>query len=77
MTENEELLEAIRKYQSCPYVHELTCGNDSSHSSLIGVVIQDTVMLQCPDCDYLQGHVPGVVWSTVDIEIAMKKLLGV
>jgi len=72
---NKELLEAIKKYQSCPYVHELTCGNDSGHSPLKGIEVRGTVMLICPDCDYMQGHVPSVVWSAEDIEIAMKKLL--
>ena len=65
---NKELLEAIRKYQSCPFVHELTCGNDSGHASLKGIEIQGKVVLICPDCEYRQDHVPSFVWLAEDIE---------
>lgn len=69
--ENKELLEAIRKYQSCPFVHELTCGNDSGHTPLKGIVVRGEVILICPDCEYKQEHVPNFVWTAEDIEKAL------
>ena len=69
---NKELLEAIKKYQSCPFVHELTCGNDSGHASLKGIEIKGKVVLICPDCDYIQTHVPDFIWQAEDIEKAME-----
>ena len=74
MTENQKLLEAIKKYQSCPYVHELTCGNNSGHEVLKGIEIKGHVMLICPDCDYTQNLVPNIVWYADDMEEAIKRI---
>ena len=69
---NQELLDAIKKYQSCPFVHPLTCGNDSGHDLLKGIVIRDKVVLICPDCEYTQTHIPNFIWQAEDIEKAME-----
>ena len=74
MTENQKLLEAIKKYQSCPYVHELTCGNNSGHGSLKGIEIKGQVVLICPDCDYQQDWIPNVVWHAEAMEEAIKRI---
>jgi hypothetical protein len=72
---NQQLLEAIRKYQSCPFVHELTCGNDSqNHESLKGIEVKGKVILICPDCDYVQNWIPDFVWLADDIEKAQEHL---
>lgn len=72
-SKNKDLLEAIRKFQSCPYVHEMTCGNDSRHETLKGIEIRGKVVLICPDCDYVQNHVPDFVWGASDHVDAMEK----
>ena len=65
---NQDVLEAIRKFQSCPFVHEMTCGNDSSHESLKGIEIKGKVVLICPDCEYVQNWIPTFIWLAEDIE---------
>jgi hypothetical protein len=70
---NQDLLNAIKKYQSCPFVHELTCANDSqNHEPLKGIEIKGRVVLICPDCEYTQTHIPKIVWTATDIEDAME-----
>lgn len=69
---NKEWLGAIKKYQSCPFVHPLTCGNDSGHDLLKGIVIKGKVMLICPDCDYTQNWIPEYVFTAEDIDKAME-----
>ena len=44
--------------------HPLTCGNDSQkHKNLVGVDAGGITYLKCPDCDYEQFYVPGVVYE--------------
>ena len=69
---NRDLLEAIKKYQSCPFVHELTCGNDSRHEPLKGIEVKGDVILICPTCDYQQKHIPDFIWLAEDIEKSME-----
>jgi hypothetical protein len=72
MTDNHKLLQAIKKYQSCPFVHPLTCGKDSNHENLKGIELKGKVILICPDCDYRQEWVPDFVWQAEEIETAME-----
>lgn len=41
-------------------VHPLTCGNDSNHTVLFPYFNGEKVVLRCPDCDYVQNHLPVV-----------------
>lgn len=53
----------ILKWQSCGFVHPLTCGKNSEH--ILKPKEKDgDVILICPDCDYVQNHVPDVVYET-------------
>jgi len=59
---NRVKLEKITQWQLNPDKHPLTCGNDSSHI-LHGKVDPETntVILVCPECDYVQETIPDVV----------------
>lgn len=55
----DKILERIRKYQEEPVFHELTCGNDSRHAVLKALLtFERGIILVCPDCDYIQTHIP-------------------
>lgn len=63
MTENETILERIRKWQEEPIFHELTCGNDSTHALLKGELREEKVVLVCPSCAYVQTNIPDMFFS--------------
>lgn len=54
-------LQKVRKWQACEFVHPLTCGNNSRHALLVPSIKEGKLVLTCPDCDYRQEHIPGVV----------------
>ena len=58
---NEDIIAAIAKQQSDTRFHPLTCGNDSRHKVLVGVVVDDKVVLKCEDCDYIQKYIPNTI----------------
>ena len=64
MSGNTEIMVKIREWQNCPYVHQMTCGNDSTHGLLEPVDRDGDVILICPDCDYEQDWIPDVVADT-------------
>jgi hypothetical protein len=52
-------LAAIDWHQRQGFLHPLTCGNDSTHTPLVGKLTEgDKPYLECIDCDYLQLWVP-------------------
>ncbi len=48
---------AIRHWQGEPDLHPLTCGNDSTHQ----ILHEDSGVLRCFDCDYMQEFIPPTV----------------
>lgn len=68
-------LEAIEEWQNNSLI-PLTCGNDPNHSKLQGKIIPTgnivyvsgntggEVVLYCPDCDYIQEHIPDDVYES-------------
>jgi len=60
ITGTEKILEKVRAWQACEYVHPLTCGH-GCHTNLEPVVQDNGVILVCPDCDYTQDWIPTVV----------------
>lgn len=52
---------AVQLWQRGEMMHPLTCGNDSSHGSLVAVPVNDGVELWCADCSYRQSHIPPTV----------------
>lgn len=59
---NQDKIRIIKKYQACPYVHQLTCGQDSMHAVLVPEENQGKVVLRCPTCRVVQEHVPEAVY---------------
>ncbi len=63
---NKEKIEAINKWQSCNFVHPLTCGRDKCEEKLepIENEITEVISLICPKCGYKQGEgsIPSVVF---------------
>ena len=55
------IVKRITEWQNNPLLHPLTCGINSRHQLLQPVVHDEKVLLECPDCDYLQTHIPDVV----------------
>lgn len=54
---NEELIKAVEKHQSNPFVHPLTCGVSSSHELLIAEEKDGEVVLVCPTCGHVQKNI--------------------
>lgn len=53
---------AVRRWQSDPAAHRLTCSQDSSHEPLVASRDSDgRLVLRCPDCDYRQTRIPEAV----------------
>lgn len=50
----KEDLDVLEKYQENPFVHPLTCGNNSLHGLLSPRIVSEKMILECPDCDYVQ-----------------------
>ena len=57
---NSEIIEKVKLYQQHPYVHPLTCGNNSMHEALEPFESNGSIMLKCHDCDYTQPLWPGL-----------------
>lgn len=61
---NTAKLRGIEWWQEEGQFHPLTCGYNSRHELLEGrETISGEVYLECPDCGYVQGFVPGVVYD--------------
>lgn len=64
ITELWKKLDEIRTYQNSLATHALTCGNDSTHRVLQPYLHwtgeEHQVYLSCPDCDYIQNHIPHI-----------------
>ena len=60
---NQEIMTAIKHWQSSEKIHPLTCGNDSNHLPLLPFEENGLVVLRCFDCGYRQEHIPRVVIS--------------
>jgi hypothetical protein len=80
-------LDAIEEWQKDKNVHPLTCGNDANHTLLVGEFIKKDgiismgitggIQLKCPDCDYVQSHIPKPVFSAyIDKHMQHKIPLG-
>jgi hypothetical protein len=60
---NEEIIKKIDEYQKNEYVHPLTCGKDSNHEVLKGVINDDKVFLICPTCGWVQSCLPRIIFD--------------
>ncbi len=65
-----EKIKKVTDWQTCDYVHELTCGNDSNHQLLEALYTGTLgVYLSCPTCGYVQLHIPEIVLQSDISEI--------
>jgi len=55
---NQDIIEAVSKWQKSVFIHPLTCCNNSSHKSLIPIELNGKVILKCLDCNYVQETIP-------------------
>ena len=70
---NQEIIEAVRRWQGSGLVHPLTCGNESRHGNLAPVEFERTVVLICPACDYQQRTIPQIVLKMRPDQAALPK----
>jgi len=73
---NEDILKAVCTWQTCGFVHPLTCGNDSNHQVLYPVIRNNKVILKCADCTYTQSWIPDPVLKIYSIAESIKKEYG-
>ena len=75
---HEQLIADVRAHQEAGIYHALTCWNDSSHQLLQAEVRDGAVVLFCPDCDYVQTHIPDLPTSdeTADMKDAYNQLFN-
>jgi hypothetical protein len=55
---NEEIIENVRKWQTCGYVHPLTCNDDKCRADLEPIELSGIVVLRCPVCGLIQDWIP-------------------
>jgi hypothetical protein len=60
-TTNQKIINAIKVWQTNPFLHPLTCGNDSRHRNLEPFDDNGIIKLKCIDCDYIQDFIPECV----------------
>jgi len=58
---NEEIIEAVKRHQSRPYFHPLTCAVSSHHEILEAIERDKRVVLRCPTCGWIQEWIPEFV----------------
>jgi hypothetical protein len=58
---NDEIIEAVRRWQSSTFDHPLTCQQDGHHTKLLPVEMDGQVVLQCPACSSVERYIPEVV----------------
>ncbi len=62
---NREIIKRVKKWQRAGYVHPLTCRANSSHPVLKPELRGRKVVLVCPECNYVQEHIPTIVLEGV------------
>ncbi len=55
---NQAIIRIVSKYQACPFVHPLTCAENSLHAELIPEERDGRVVLVCPTCNHVQESIP-------------------
>lgn len=69
---NAEKIENIRAWQSCPYVHQLTCLVESKHALPEPMEKQGRVILKCPIRGYEQERIPEI--TTMKVRLSEKDM---
>lgn len=75
---NAEIIAKVAAWQAAGFVHELTCGTDSRHASLVAKEVEGKVVLVCPTCPYVQHWIPEACLSgALEDQRTMLKKLGI
>jgi hypothetical protein len=61
---NEGIIKKVQQWQAFPYVKPLVCKRDPRHAKLEPKERRLQVVLQCPDCGYIQYNVPPAILKT-------------
>lgn len=73
----QEDLTLIEQFQNNPYMHNLTCGKNSSHAPLAPILCDDRLILICTECTYAQ-QVDEKLLSTIrGVQEATEELLEI
>lgn len=59
----EDVKRRITDYQQAVGVNPLTCGNNSQHEKLYPKVLEQGVVLLCPNCKYTQTYIPDLFFD--------------
>ncbi|MEC0265301.1 hypothetical protein [Paenibacillus anseongense] len=59
----EDVKQRIKDYQQAEGVKSLTCGNNSSHEKLYPKVLEQGLVLLCPNCNYTQTYIPDLFFD--------------
>jgi hypothetical protein len=64
MISPDERKKAVEMWQSCPFVHNLTCGVDSNHDLPVPSENNEGFCIKCPICGWEQSYknIPHIVW---------------
>ena len=74
---NKEKIKAIKKWQKCKFVHQLTCGKEKcsgvlepkerKYKDIASQLLPNNeiyaIYLKCPKCDYFQDTIPEIVFN--------------
>ena len=58
---NDEIIEAVLRWQSSKFDHPLTCQENRCHTKLLPVEMDGQVVLQCPACSCVERYIPEIV----------------
>lgn len=73
---NQERMDVVNSYQDNPFVHPLTCGNNSSHDNLVPVEKSGEVILQCPNCIYKQPLSDEFIGLLADLDKCQREAIA-
>ena len=59
----QEQVDNVNRWQTCGYVHPLTCNDSNCRANLIAYEQDGKVILVCPECNLVQNWVPDVCLS--------------
>ncbi|WP_274469211.1 MULTISPECIES: hypothetical protein [unclassified Paenibacillus] len=61
---HEEIKQRIRDYQQADGVQPLTCANNNKHEKLYPKVLEEGLVLLCPNCNYTQTYIPDLFFES-------------
>lgn len=59
----EDVKQRIKDYQQADGVQPLICGLNSKHEKLYPKVLEQGLVLLCPNCNYTQTYIPDLFFD--------------